>query len=166
MLVYIAKSDGTINSKEKDILIDTLKTYFPDIPEPNKVINKISKNHMYFNTYNAFAHNAKQIIRKYPEIDFLEFAEKIVSTQKTIHSDEEKILNYLSKIYNRDYQLHYESTPKGQRVFSNEPCPHCNSIHTIKKGKREYKNYIAQRYECQNCGKIFSVKIDEKDKNG
>jgi len=165
MLVYIAKCDGTINSKEKDIIIETLKKLFPDITEPNKIIDKISKNHIYFNSYNSFTRNAKQIIEKYPEIDFLEFTEKIVSTQKTVHSDEEKILNYLSKYYNRDYQLNYESTPKGQRTFDNEPCPHCNSTYTIKKGEREYKNYTAQRYECQNCGKIFSVKIEEKDNN-
>ena len=165
MLVYIAKCDGTINSKEKDIIIETLEKLFPDISEPNKIIDKISKNHLYFNSYSSFTHNAKQIIKKYPEIDFLEFTEKIVSTQKTIHSDEEKILNYLSKIYNRNYQLNYESNPKKQRAFNNEPCPHCNSIYTIKKGKREYKNYTAQRYECQNCGKIFSVKIEEKVNN-
>ncbi|GAB6045116.1 hypothetical protein JCM11957_07140 [Caminibacter profundus] len=165
MLIYIAKSDGTINSKEKDILIDTLKTYLPEIPEPNKIIDKVSKNHLYFNSYNSFAHNAKRIMENYPEINFLEYAEKIVSTQKSIHSDEEKILNYLSKYYNRDYQLKHELISKKQRVFYNEPCPHCNSTHTIKKGKREYKNYTAQRYECQDCGKIFSIKIEEKDDN-
>ena len=165
MLIYIAKSDGSINSKEKDILIETLEEIFPDISETNKIIDKISKNHLYFKNYNSFARNAKQIIKNYPQLNFLEFAEKIVSTQKSIHSDEEKILNYLSKYYNRDYQLNYESTLKGQRIFDNKPCPHCNSTHTIKKGKREYKNYTAQRYECQDCGKIFSVKIEEKDRN-
>ena len=163
MLVYIAKSDGTINSKEKDILIETLEEHFPDIIEPNKIIDKIAKNHLYFKSYNAFARNTKQIIENYPEINFLEFAERIVSTQKSIHSDEEKILNFLSKIYNREYQLNYESSPKGQRTFDNEPCPHCGSNHTIKKGKRKYKDYVAQRYQCQDCGKIFSIKESDNE---
>jgi len=165
MLVYIAKSDGTINSKEKDILIETLEEHFPDIIEPNKIIDRIAKNHLYFKSYNAFARNAKQIIENYPEIDFLKFAEKIVSTQKNVHSDEEKILNYLSKIYNRDYKLNYQPEIRGQKVFNNEPCPHCNSTHTIKKGKRKYKNYTAQRYECQDCGKIFSVKEENNEQH-
>jgi predicted RNA-binding Zn-ribbon protein involved in translation (DUF1610 family) len=163
ILIYIAKSDGSINSKEKDILIDTLKELFPEIHDPLKIIDKVAKNHLYFNSYNSFSRNAKKIIEDYPEIDFLEFAERIVSTQKNIHTDEEKILNYLSKIYNREYQSNYEPQTRSQRVTNNETCPNCGSTHTHKKGVRHYKNYSVQRYQCQDCGKIFSVKIDEKN---
>lgn len=166
MLIYIAKSDGTINSKEKDIIIETLENLFPKIPNPSKIIDKVAKNHLYFPSYNSFAHNAKEIIEKYPQLDFLEFAEKIVSTQQKIYTDEVKILNYLSKIYNREYELTYEPQTRSQRVTNNEVCPNCGSTHTHKKGIRHYKNYSAQRYQCQDCGKVFSVKIEENDNKG
>jgi len=164
IIIYIAKSDGMINSKEKDILIDFLINLFPNISEPQKIIDKVARKHLYFESFDSFIKSASNIIDKYPNIDFLSFAEKIVSTQKSIHIEEKKILNYLSLKYNRPYKLNYIS-PIKQKVFNNEPCPYCNSNHTIRKGKRKYNNYISQRYSCQECGKIFSVKLNEVDES-
>ncbi len=157
-LVYIAKSDGTLNAKEKSILIETLENFDSSIQDPAKIIDKVIKNHLYFTSYNSFAYNMKKIIDKYPEIDFLDYAEKIVSTQKKIHTNEQKILDYLSKAYNREYSLNYEKEFKANHGVN---CPHCHSKHTIKKGKRKYKDHISQRYECQECGKIFSIKQEK-----
>lgn len=157
-LVYIAKSDGTLNAKEKGILIETLENFDSSIQDPAKIIDKVVKNHLYFTSYNSFAYNMKKIIDKYPEIDFLDYAVKIVSTQKKIHTDEQKILDYLSKAYNREYRLNYKKEFKAKNDIE---CPHCHSKHTIKKGKREYKDYVSQRYECQECGKIFSIKQEK-----
>ncbi len=159
-LVYIAKSDGTLNAKEKSILIETLENFDSSVQDPAKIIDKVVKNHLYFTSYNSFAYHMKKIIDKYSEIDFLDYAEKIISTQKKIHTDEQKILDYLSKAYNREYSLNYEKEFKANHGVN---CPHCHSKHTIKKGKREYKDHINQRYECQECGKIFSIKQEKED---
>jgi len=159
-LVYIAKCDGTLNAKEKSILIETLENFDSSIQDPAKIIDKIVKNHLYFTSYNSFAYNMKKIIDKYPEIDFLDYAEKIISTQKKIHTDEQKILDYLTKAYNREYSLNYEKEFKANHGVK---CPHCHSKHTIKKGQRKYRDHVNQRYECQECGKIFSIKQEKED---
>ena len=163
ILVYIVRCDGTYNAKEKAII----KELFENLEENNelltdKILHKILLDYT-IPTIQSFKSNVDKFIKenKYQQINLVDIAANIISTQSVIHPSEQEILDYFSKkfnIKNINEKLEYE--PKIN--LSSIACPHCNSNYVHKKDKRIFKNHTNQRYQCQECNKIISLKIENE----
>lgn len=99
ILIYIVRCDGTYNAKEKAII----KELFEDLEEDNelltdKILHKILLDSP-IPTNRSFKINVDKFIKenKYPQINLIDIAQNIISTQKNIHPNEQEILNYFSK---------------------------------------------------------------------
>ncbi|PHO10306.1 hypothetical protein CPG37_04470 [Malaciobacter canalis] len=163
VILYIVKCDGTFNAKEKAIL----KEIFENLEKNNdlltdKLLEKVYKN-IPMPTINSFKQNVGKLIQNDEfKINFYTLTKNIIETQKSIHPSEQEILDYMKIKYdiqeNENIEIAYENE-------DNVECPHCNSKYIHKKDKRVFKNHTNQRYQCQNCNKIFSIKIEEHKKD-
>lgn len=56
-----------------------------------------------------------------------------------------------------------------KRIIINEAkkegivCIHCNSVNLHKKDKRKRKMFTVQRWQCQDCNKLFQIKVEESN---
>lgn len=167
VIMYIVRCDGTFNQKEKAIVKEILQ----DLEDNNEILsNKFLDK--FYNSYplptlQTFKVNVAKIIKeKEFKIDLLELAENIVSTQKTVHESEKELLEYLREKTKNLSIKDKIAIPKNNYEVQNKSmhdkiCPYCQSINIFKKGLRSASNHINQRYQCNNCGKIFSEKIEE-----
>lgn len=98
VLFYIAKADGKFTAKEKDIYLDYCRSVYPDDRLNTQVIDSALKWVDIPST-----HTYKVICGKLAKLDattkgsILEAAESIISTQKSVSSEEELALNYMKK---------------------------------------------------------------------
>ncbi len=158
VLLYIVRCDGTFNHREKAIV----KELFENLEKNNelltdKLLEKIYKNFQTPSLQSFKIAVGKLISNNEYKIDLLTITKNIISTQKTIHHNEKEVLEYLEKklnVTNLEDEIKYKPQ-HNQGII----CPHCNSQHIHKKDKRVLKNHTNQRYQCQDCKKIFSIKI-------
>lgn len=96
VIMYMVRCDGTFNQKEKAIVKEILQ----NLENNNEKLTDKCLERLYekypLPTIQTFRTNALKIIKeKTFKIDLLEVAENIVSTQKTVHKNEEELLEYL-----------------------------------------------------------------------
>lgn len=172
VIIYMVKCDGTFNKREKAIvkeIFESLENSHPRLTD--KMLEKIYKNTEMV-SFRSFQVNANKLLNNENfKYDLLDISDNIISTQKSIHRNEQDILDYLYKKYeNLDlkdkeklhvYDTKYESIPKETILKESEKeCPYCGSFYTLKKGTRKLKNHTNQRYMCNDCGKMFTEKIE------
>ena len=99
ILVYLIRCDGTYTAMEKGII----KELFESLEGENelltdKFLNKILSKHI-MPTERIFKISVNKFIKenKHLNINLIEIAENIISTQKTIHPNEAEALRYLSE---------------------------------------------------------------------
>ena len=162
IIVYMVKCDGTYNKREKAIVREVFE-YLENNNEliTDKFLNKVVKN-IKMPTERGFKVNVTKFIKENKfDIDIVELAKNIISTQNTIHPREQEMIKFLNKKFETDIKIEYipENTNNGIE------CPNCHSNNTRKRGLRKASNHINQRYSCQSCNKIFSIKINDKDES-
>ncbi len=157
ILVYIVRCDGTYNSREKAII----KELFEKLEDNNelltdKMLHKVLLDYT-LPTIQSFKINVDKFIKenKFPQLNLINIVHNIFSTQKIIHSNEQEILEYFGKKF--DVKNIYK-----ELEVSAVLCPYCNSSYVHKKDKRIFKNHTNQRYQCQKCKKIFSLKVNNE----
>lgn len=163
ILVYIVRCDGSYNSREKAII----KELFENLEDDNelltdKMLHKVLLDYT-LPSIQAFKINLDKFIKenKYPQIDLVDIAANIISTQSTVHPNEQEVLDYFTKKFNiKNIDKKLKHDPKTN--YDGITCPHCNSNYVHKKDKRIFKNHTNQRYQCQECNKIFSLKIEDE----
>lgn len=96
VIMYIVRCDGTFNQKEKAIVKEILQNLENNNEKlTDKCLERIYEKYP-LPTIQTFRTNALKIIKeKQFGVDLLEIAENIVSTQKTVHKNEEELLEYL-----------------------------------------------------------------------
>jgi hypothetical protein len=98
VLVYILKCDGTYNAREKAI-VKELFDWLEDSDEmlTDKLLHDLIKNYA-IPSENTFKVNVTKLLNDNKfNIDLLELTKNIISTQKTIHNNEKKALEYIEK---------------------------------------------------------------------
>jgi uncharacterized membrane protein YwzB len=156
ILVYVVRCDGTYNSREKAII----KELFEKLEDgqellTDKMLHKVLLDYT-LPSIELFKINVDKFIKenKYPQLNLINIVHNIISTQKSIHSNEQEILEYFEKKF--DIQDIHEEPGVNTLL-----CPYCNSSYVHKKDKRIFKNHTNQRYQCQECKKIFSLKVED-----
>lgn len=96
VIMYMVRCDGTFNQKEKAIVKEILQNLENNnVKLTDKCLERLYEKYP-LPTIQTFRVNALKIIKeKTFKIDLLEVAENIVSTQKTVHKNEEELLEYL-----------------------------------------------------------------------
>lgn len=105
VVFYIVRADSTFNKQEKVIV----KELFEKLEENNKYLTDEFLEYVYrkhkVTSVQAFKLNVNKILKSDEyDIDLLDFAKKIIDTQKTIHPSEQEILDYLEKKSREDKQ--------------------------------------------------------------
>lgn len=181
VLFYIAKADGSYLKAEKIVIRDAIrKLTNDDSLSDDNIDNMMSM--LDIPTFNAFKIDIKSINRQKLPIDIFKVALDIVNTQNTVHIKEREALEYMAEnldnvskndiIYKADLleqlkkqkaleKQENEIKYKERMSESKKECPECKSKNTLKKGTRRLKNHSIQRYQCNDCGSIFSEKIEE-----
>jgi len=155
---FIVRADGTFTTKERVIVNEYVHMLDNSPFLDEKSIKRVMK------AFGVISYqNFQTKVRKLgdtPPFDLIKFTEKIIETQKTVSENETKALNYLKKRFNKQ-EKYVEQKPIIKKIIKDNPlCAYCHSKNTIKKGTRKAKNHTNQRYECSDCGRIFSEKID------
>lgn len=181
VLFYIAKADGSYLKAEKIIVRDAIRKLTNDETLQDEVIDNMM-NSLAVPTFSAFKTDVKTICKQNYPIDIFKIALDIVNTQNQVHSKEKQAIEFLSENLNNVssddivYKADLLKKIKEQKALEkleneikykermNEPkkeCPECKSKNTLKKGTRRLRNHSIQRYQCNDCGRIFSEKIEE-----
>ena len=181
VLFYIAKADGSYLKAEKIIVRDAIRKLTNDETLEDEVIDNMM-NSLVVPTFSAFKTDVKTICKQTYPIEIFKIALDIVNTQIQVHSKEKQAIEFLSEnlnnvssddiVYKADLLKKIKEQKALEKIENeikykermNEPkkeCPECKSKNTLKKGTRRLKNHSTQRYQCNDCGKIFSEKIEE-----
>lgn len=174
VLFYIAKADGSYLKAEKIVIRDAIRKLTNDDSLTDENIDSMMSM-LDVPTFNAFKIDIKSINRQKLPIDIFKVALDIVNTQNTVHSKEKEALEYMAEnldnVSKNDivYKVDLVEQLKKQKVLEKnknisefkKECPECHTKNTLKKGTRRLKNHSIQRYQCNDCGKIFSEKIEE-----
>lgn len=180
VLFYIAKADGIYLKAEKIIVRDAIRKLTNDETLEDEVIDNMM-NSLAVPTFSVFKTDIKKINNeKYP-IDIFKVALDIVNTQNEVHSKEKQAIEFLAEnldyvssddiIYKADLlkkikeqkeieKLEKKKLQDKKLIEAKKECPYCHSKNTLKKGLRQAKDHTNQRFQCNNCNKIFSEKIE------
>ena len=156
---YIVRVDGSFIQKERDIVYEYLKKLDSSDFLDDESMKRIMKEYGIV-SYQTFQARVRGLGENIP-FDLIKFTEKIIGTQKSVSDAEEKALKYLKKRFQPEIKPKDEK-PKIKLEPLDKECPHCHSKNITRKGKREYKNHSSFRYQCRDCNKIFSEKIEQK----
>ncbi|OCL99532.1 hypothetical protein AAX29_00573 [Aliarcobacter thereius] len=183
VLFYIAKADGSYLKAEKIVIRDAVRKLTNDSSLTDENIDDMMSM-LDVPTFNAFKVDVKIINKKKLSIDIFKIALDIVNTQNKVHTKEREALEYMAEnldnvskddiVYKADLveqlkkqkaleKLEKEIKYKDRISEPKKECIGCNSKNTLKKGTRRLKNHSMQRYQCNDCGKVFSEKIEENN---
>jgi hypothetical protein len=98
VIFFIVKADSTFTKQEKEIV----KELFEKLEDNNQYLTDRFLEYVYkkqkVTSIQAFKLNVnKLLISQTLDVDLLDFAKKIINTQKIIHPSEQEILDYLEK---------------------------------------------------------------------
>lgn len=180
ILLYIAKADGSYLKAEKVIIRDAIRNLTNEYSISDEIIDKMINN-LNVPTFNAFKTDIKKLKEENYPIDIFKVALDIINTQNSVHEKEKEALEYIAEnldgyskndiVYKADLlkkikeqkeieKLEKKKLQEEKLIEAKKECPHCHSKNTLKKGLRKAKDHTNQRYQCNDCNKIFSEKIE------
>lgn len=124
---------------------DSYHSAIYDVTKTLEILNKMNNSS---NEYDIIKHTLNERIKALEELKFIRQQKE----QKKIQKKEINNENKQKYLYQTEERLFWKDLS----------CPHCFSLEFTMKGKRQNLNSYTQRFQCNNCTKIFTKRIDEE----